>query len=125
MRWTVAGSALSAAVRAMMAERVAPSDETVTGTLDWRAAITVVLSERREMRACYEAALRGDPSAAGRLVLRLTLSVDGRITEADFEGPPSLREVGHCILGRLRTLEYPQPRGAPVGLVLPMAFAPE
>ncbi len=124
-RWTVAGSALSAAVRAMMAERAVPRDESLMGTLDWRAAITVVLSERREMRLCYETALRGDPSAAGRVVLRLVLSVDGRITEADFDAPAVLRDVGHCILGRLRTLEYPQPRGAPVELVLPMAFRPE
>ncbi len=123
--WTVAVPEVSAAVRAMLADGGAPARVAeVVGEVDAEAVLAVVRRERAEAQRCYEDALRGAPSLRGRVELRFTLSVDGRITYAIASGPRGFRAVGHCVLGRLRALAWPAARGAPVDFVVPMTFEP-
>lgn len=124
-RWTVAGAGVSAAVRAMMARREeTPSREALLGEGDVNAVAAVLRREGAEFRACYERALLADPALRGRVELRFALSVDGRIVEARVVGGQGFDEVGHCVLGHLRTLSFPAPRGASVELRFPMDFQP-
>lgn len=124
-RWTVAGAGVSAAVRAMMARREeAPSREGVLGEGDVGAVAAVLRREGAEFRACYERALLADPGLRGRVELRFALTVDGRVVEARVLGPRGFDEVGHCVLGHLRGLSLPAPRGASVELRFPMDFQP-
>lgn len=122
--WTVAVRELSAAVRAMMREDAGAPSPPVTGEVDAAAVLSTVRAEGAEMQRCYEDALRASPGLAGRLELRFTISVDGRITHAVASGPPGFRAVGHCILGRLRALAWPAARGASVDFEVPLSFAP-
>ncbi len=79
-----------------------------------------------QFRRCYEDALRGDPSLRGRITVRFTVSVDGRVTEATAAADPAgLAPVGHCILGHLRTEAFPRPHEAAANFVFPFTFAPE
>lgn len=123
--WTVAVPEVSAAVRAMLADGGAPARVTeVEGEVDAEAVLAIVRRESAEAQRCYEDALRGDASLRGRIELRFTISIDGRITHAIASGPRGFRPVGHCILGRLRALAWPAARGAPVDFVVPMTFEP-
>lgn len=123
--WTVAVPEVSAAVRAMLADGGAPTRVAeVVGEIDARAVAVTLRGQLHELRRCYEDALRGDASLRGRLELRFTLSVDGRITYAIASGPRGFRPVGHCILGRLRSLAWPAARGAPVDFMFPITFEP-
>ena len=81
-------------------------------------------AERAEVRRCYDDALRGNRALTGRVVVRFTLSVDGRITHAVASGPPGFRDVGHCVVGHLRGLQWPAARGAPVEFEFPFRFTP-
>ncbi|MDB4931357.1 MAG: hypothetical protein JWM10_3841, partial [Myxococcaceae bacterium] len=96
----------------------------VMGEVDAAAVLAVLRAERAEARRCYEDALRGDARLRGRVEVRFTLSVDGRVTHAVASGPPGFRAVGHCIVGHLRRLQWPAARGGPVDFVFPYAFAP-
>ena len=86
--------------------------------------LALLRAEEPEARRCYEDALRGAPRLQGRVEVRFTLSVDGRITHAVASGPPGFRAVGHCVIGHLRALQWPAARGGPVDFVFPYAFAP-
>ncbi len=126
-QWTVAGPELSAVVRAMIREeaRPEPDDDPMLGEVDARAVNAVLLTRMRDYRACYEDALRGDPSLRGVLEVRFTLNVDGRVAEATGQGPAELAAVRDCVLGGLRETAFPRPRGASVDYVVPLRFEPE
>ena len=95
-----------------------------SGEIDPQAVLALLRAEEPEARRCYEDALRGDPRLRGRVEVRFTLSVDGRITDALASGPPGFRAVGHCVVGHLRSLQWPAARGASVDFVFPYRFAP-
>lgn len=100
-----------------------PSDEPA-GEVDPAAVLAMLRAEEPEARRCYEDALRGDARLQGRVEVRFTLSVDGRITHAVASGPRGFRAVGHCIVGHLRLLQWPAARGGSVDFVFPYRFAP-
>ncbi len=110
--------------RAMAAGAVAAAPE-VTGEVDPAAVAAIILAEIPELRRCYEDALRGNGELTGLVRVRFTLSVDGRMTHAVASGPPGFRDVGHCVVGHLRGLQWPAARGAPVEFEFPFTFRPE
>jgi predicted kinase len=115
--WEVSsGAAPGAAVGAAAAA--------VIGEVDPAAVLALLRAEEPEARRCYEDALRGDARLRGRVEVRFTLSVDGRITHAVASGPRGFRAVGHCIVGHLRGLQWPAARGGSVDFVFPYRFAP-
>jgi hypothetical protein len=122
-RWEVAVGGGGASDAGTSTPAVAPPAE-VMGEVDAAAVLAVLRAERAEARRCYEDALRGDARLRGRVEVRFTLSVDGRVTHAVASGPPGFRAVGHCIVGHLRGLQWPAARGGSVDFVFPYAFAP-
>lgn len=121
-QWSLSPHGGSAAGTADGGTTVAVAE--VMGEVDAAAVAAMLRAEEPEARRCYEDALRGSPRLAGRLEVRFTLSVDGRITHAVASGPPGFRAVGHCVLGHLRGLQWPAARGAPVDFAVPYRFAP-
>lgn len=121
-RWTVPLPGAGASHAGLSPLPDAP--EVPGGSIDPNAVLAVLRAETPEAQRCYEDALRGAPTLAGRLEVRFTLSVDGAITDAVASGPPGFRAVGHCILGHLRTRAWPAAQGAPVDFVFPYRFAP-
>ena len=109
--------------------RPAPAGSTaavpeVAGEIDAGAVAAMMRAEAPEARRCYDDALRGNPSLAGRVTVRFTLSVDGRVTHAVASGPRGFRAVGHCVVGHLRELQWPAARVAPVDFEVPFQFTP-
>lgn len=124
-RWTVADT-ISPTVRAMLAADASAPVATSGGEIDLPAVVRVVRGQVGQFRRCYEDALRGDPSLRGRITVRFTVSVDGRVTEATAAADPAgLAPVGHCILGHLRTEAFPRPHEAAADFSFPFSFAPE
>ena len=118
--WTLAPR-----VRATLAGSAAvPAAPEVMGEVDAAAVTAMMRAETPEARRCYDDALRGSPTLAGRVTVRFTLSVDGRITHAVASGPRGFRAVGHCVVGHLRGLQWPAARGAPVEFEFPLQFTP-
>ena len=118
--WTIAPPGRSAPVGSTAAA-AAPE---VAGEIDVRAVAARMRAEVPEARRCYHDALRGNPSLTGRVTVRFTLSVDGRVTHAVASGPRGFRAVGHCVVGHLRGLQWPAARVAPVDFEVPLQFTP-
>lgn len=125
-QWTVALQDVSPAVRAMLAidAGAAPSAPFLGGTIDPARVVQMIQGEQRELRRCYELELALNPGLQGRLEVRFTISVDGRITEGVASGPPGFRRVGHCVLGHFRRLEFPRPDGGGVDFSFAFHFEP-
>ena len=123
--WTVHGAEVSAAVRAMLSAdaSVGPAGPVLGGS-DARAVLVQVRAQTGALRRCYDDARVGRPSLAGRVEVRLTLSVDGRVTGAVANVSRGMREVGVCALGVLRALAWPAARGASVDFAFPFQFDP-
>lgn len=116
--------ALAPRVRATLAGSAAAAAPEVMGEIDAAAVAAMMRAETPEARRCYDDALRGSPTLSGRVTVRITLSVDGRITHAVASGPRGFRAVGHCVVGHLRGLQWPSARGAPVEFEFPLQFTP-
>lgn len=123
-RWEVASGAGAGAGAGATATAVTAAAPEVAGEVDPRAVLALLRAEEPEARRCYEDALRAEPRLRGRVEVRFTLSVDGRVTHAVASGPRGFRAVGHCIVGHLRGLQWPPARGGSVDFVFPYRFAP-
>ncbi len=124
-RWTVADR-VSPEVRATLS-----ADASVATAADRAGEIDALAVERRfraqgrELRGCYEVALRGDPALRGEVRVRFVVNVDGRVTEGDARpSSEGLRAVGHCILGHLRGVLFPRPAEASAVFEFPLRFEP-
>lgn len=124
-RWTVADD-VSPEVRAMLAADASVADAPDrAGEVDVAAVERAVAAQRGEFQRCYELAARGAPGLRGAMTVRVTISVDGRVTEGEVtRAAAGLRDVGHCVVGHLRTVPLPRPLEAAVVFEFSLDFAP-
>lgn len=91
-----------------------------------RALIRRVIAQRRaEVQACYEELLRHEPTAQGKVLLRFTVTPEGKVSEAAVrpEGTTLRDEKLHaCLSGVVRSLLFPK-GPAPFHVTYPFAFA--
>ena len=86
----------------------------------------VIEKRDNELRACYEAAARVDPSLAGTVTLRIEIGADGKVDEVealdgDAFGAP--RAVA-CMLRGVRRWRFDVPKGSgPVEVRHPFEFS--
>ena len=88
----------------------------VSGKLDPELVRKVLHATRGQLRYCYELALNGKPSLAGRVVLHFEINAHGTVT-ASRVGESTLQDasVESCAAGRVRTWSFPKPKdGKPV-----------
>jgi hypothetical protein len=74
------------------------------------------------LRACYERALRADPSLKGALTLDLTIDEDGAVKRATIKKSFSL-EVGTCAQGVALPLTFPRPKGGAAEVTVELRFS--
>ncbi|MBI5516766.1 MAG: serine/threonine protein kinase [Deltaproteobacteria bacterium] len=94
------------------------------GEIDSGRVTALVRGQVGGIRACYERALRGQPTLAGRLVVRFTIGVAGRVTAISTSGLESAPEVGACASARIRALVFPAPSGGSVEFSYPFNLSP-
>jgi hypothetical protein len=75
---------------------------------DFRESVRQTMSRHlADFEPCYEKAIEGYPGAAGKLVVRLTVSAAGNVEQAEIESShKSLKAGEDCILERARTLKF-------------------
>jgi TonB family protein len=96
---------------------VIPSIASVRGSLDKEIIRRIVRRHLNEVRFCYDEALAGHPSLAGRVVVQFTIANTGRVI-ASLIGSSSLgvASVDACIANAVKRWEFPAPAGG--GLVM-------
>ncbi len=83
-----------------------------------------VEKRRAAIRTCYERALRRNPEAHGRLVLRFTVGSCGEISEvAAVERNGDSGDVAPCLAAEVRTWRTPFRPAEPVEIEYPFAFS--
>jgi hypothetical protein len=87
---------------------------------------SVLRSARKDQRVCAEALFARDPSASGKVTLKLEVKGDGTVHEPTLEAPsaPGLGELAFqkCMLDAVRTLRFPA-AGANVKVSFPLTIS--
>ncbi len=86
----------------------------------------VVRRHRAQLRYCYESQLSRDPSITGKLVLHFTIDAKGNVTRVELvESSLGDENVEKCVMGRVRTWRFPEPKGGgTVTVTYPWTFRP-
>lgn len=95
-----------------------------SGTLSADAVRATVGRALGGIKACYERALRRNPTLGGRVSVVFTVGGGGRVVSASANNNTVAPEVGSCIVGRIRSLRFPPPQGGNVTFSYPFFFQP-
>lgn len=91
---------------------LAYGDATVEEGLTKEEVAKVIHAHMSEIRFCYESAIVADPTIAGKVMIDFKINAQGRVaTAAVGESSLSSRQVQSCLVGKLRSWQFPQPRG--------------
>lgn len=94
------------------------------GKLDAGKLMRLVRRRSSQFKYCYERELKRNPSLQGKLKLRLTIAMNGRVSETEIDENSLNSRVARCIIGRLKRWRYPKPQGEAATVVIPFFFAP-
>lgn len=76
-----------------------------------------------EIQYCYEKQLRTQPGLAGRVVLEWGVNAQGRVSVVKVaQSSLQSAEATNCMMSKLKTWKFPQPRGGAVTVVFPFVF---
>jgi hypothetical protein len=75
-----------------------------------QAQLTAVVNNNRAaIKTCYQRALARDNSLThGKLIVKLTLGISGRVKGSRVEGPPQFRTIEPCIREVVSRWVFPQ-----------------
>lgn len=83
-----------------------------------------VMRVRPRIRACYERALKSDPTLALRLTMGFTVGTDGKVSEVKLDGlTPAAAELGKCLTAAMKAMVF-APRDTTVMVRYPFTFGP-
>lgn len=84
----------------------------IEGGLDRDLIADVINRNMGQVRFCYEQALQGEPSLAGRVAVAFTIGGNGQVKVAGVDSTTlNSKAVEDCILLRLRSWKFPLPEG--------------
>ena len=94
------------------------------GTLDSSAIQAVVNRNRRQVRSCYERALKSNNLLQGQISVRLTVGTNGKVSSVNVGG--SLRDaaVYQCVRNLAAQWTFPKPSGGCVVAAIPFTMTP-
>lgn len=91
-----------------------PMDDeaTVEGGLDRDQIIAVINRNKGQIIYCYEKGLQAKPSIGGRVSVSFVIGAAGRITTANIaESSLGSNMVENCMLGKMKSWQFPRPVG--------------
>jgi hypothetical protein len=95
----------------------------VSGQLDPARVYAVIDANIAKIQACYERRLQADPSLAGRITFRWTVTPTGSVTGVQQHvSTVSDPKVASCIKQVLERLRFPKPDGGSVEISYPFIF---
>lgn len=97
----------------------------VPGCMDKDLIRKVIASHRDQIRYCYELSLQQAPSLAGKVSVKFLVAANGTVSTAQVEQNSTNDALGQCLVSRVRTWQFPVPRGGGGYLVTyPFVFKP-
>lgn len=88
------------------------ADATVDEGLTKEEVARVIHSHMQEIRYCYESAIIKDATLAGKLLVDFKINGNGVVPNAAIsEATLHDAQVTNCLVGKLKTWKFPNPRG--------------
>jgi hypothetical protein len=102
-----------------------PREIVTNGRIPQEVIQRIIRQNAGRYRACYESALRTNPSLEGRVEVRFMIDRDGQVSMAQ-DGSSDLPDehVKGCIVKSFYSLSFPSPQGGTVSVVYPMVLTP-
>jgi Ca-activated chloride channel family protein len=109
------------------AEAAAPAPRAdvgeVTGALDTSVVARVIAAHRAGLRFCYERSLQKRPGLAGKVVLRIVIQADGKVTLAEIaETTLNDADAEACMTRSVARWQFPAIAGGKVEIRFPIVF---
>jgi TonB family protein len=97
------------------------------GQLDPAIFLRMISTRRAALLACYERALREDPTLSGSVRARAVITETGAVEEATIiESTVKAADVGSCVQRVLHGFRFnPGPMGGRVSYTVTFTYAPE
>lgn len=122
-----------------IAEETTPKDSTTEdptanipvgaplGSLDKSIIDAKVREVLPDVKTCYNEGLTAQPDLTGKVVIKMVIGKDGRVSSAEANPEKTTldsAEVIDCVSGKIAQLEFPPPKGGGIVIVVyPFAFA--
>jgi hypothetical protein len=117
------GGTGSAAAEKKVSGVVKSEAPAVDGELDPGLVAKEVKSRLGAIKACYERALKRNPSLSGKVVIHWTITAAGTVSGADVEQDTlGDAEVSSCIKSLISRWRFPAPAGGSVDVSFPFVF---
>jgi len=96
----------------------------VDGSLTRDQVVAVLSANARQMRDCYETALRSNATLSGTVVVRFTVRPTGSVASSSLvRSTLGDRAVERCLVQFVRTLSFP-PSAGRTRVSFPIVFSP-
>lgn len=104
---------------------ITSSEPTVMGSLDKELIRKVIHANRGQIRYCYESQLNRFPKLNGKVAVKFVISPTGSVSASSVaQTTVGNAELEACVAGRVRTWQFPKPKGGGVVIVTyPFIFA--
>ncbi len=95
----------------------------VQGSLSKAEVYAVISKHQQAILRCYEKQLAKKPGLAGKISFEWTVKTNGSVTKAR-EQSSTLNDaaVSTCVLGVIKSMKFPKPKGGEVVIVYPFFF---
>jgi TonB family protein len=95
-----------------------------TGMMSASDVAKVVNRRLGAIKGCYEQALKRNPTLAGKVTIRFTISGSGKVTTARTTLNELTPAVGNCMVSAFKRFRFPPPEGGTVTFEYPFMFTP-
>jgi TonB family protein len=97
---------------------ITSSEPTVMGSLDKELIRKVIHANRGQIRFCYESQLNRFPKLNGKVSVKFVISATGSVASSQVAASTANNaELETCVAGRVRTWQFPKPKGGGVVIV--------
>jgi TonB family protein len=97
---------------------ITSSEPLVMGSLDKELIRQVIHRNRNQIRYCYEAQLPRYPKLSGRVTVKFVITAEGGVSSSNVsQSTAGNAELETCVAGRVRTWQFPKPKGGGVVIV--------
>ncbi len=109
--------------RYSLSQEELPPPPPVPPRVDSQGVKFAIVNHKEEIKSCYEAVLRRNPSASGLLTMRWDIEPSGRARKPTvISGTLRDKELETCLAARLEQWRFPKPVGGTVSFEYPFRF---
>jgi TonB family protein len=107
------------------AEGADPGTAKPKGSMDKEIIAKVVRERMPEVKTCYERELAEKPELKGRVVVKFTIGLEGKVVTSVLERSTlGVPRAENCIVQAIKGWEFPRPADGDVEVSYPFVFEP-